>query len=396
MVQRALQISQEDSLMLFGARGTGKSTLLKQLFPPGPNLWIDLLKPSVEARFSRDPEELERIVQAQPKLERVVIDEIQKCPRLLDVVHGLIESTDVKFVMTGSSARKLRKGAANLLAGRAFEYHLHALTQIELMAEFRLEDALHWGTLPRILSLNSDSRKRSFLQTYSLTYVKEEVWAEHLIRQLEPFRRFLEVAAQADGKIVNFSKIALDVGVDGKTVQSYFEILVETHLGFWLEAYHSSIRKQIRLAPKFLFFDIGVSRALSRTLTLPVQEGTSAFGERFEQWVLLECFRLNDYLCCDYRFSYLHTKNGVEIDLIVERPGKRLLLIEIKSTVCVRADHLRHLEAIGHDLPDAEAWCMSRDPVPKKTGNVQVYPWQEGLQKLFPLDNDAPVHAGLS
>lgn len=386
MFHRKLSFSDRDSILLFGARGTGKSTLLKTIFPAGKALWVDLLKPEVEARFQRNPEELEKIAAGLLSTQShgvIVIDEIQKCPQLLNVVHALIESTPLRFVMTGSSARKLRHGSANLLAGRAFVHRLHPLTHLELGEDFDLNYNLNWGSLPKVLSLDSDSRRRQFLNSYALAYLKEEVWAEHLVRKLEPFRRYLEIAAQSDGLIINFSKIAKEVGVDTKTIQTYFDILVETHLGFWLEAFHTSVRKQVRLAPKFYLFDIGVSRALGRNLTVPVIESTSSYGERFEQFVVLECLRLNDYFERDYRFSYFQSKDGLEIDLIVERPGRPLLLVEIKSTACVRPDHLRSLARLGEDLTPSELWCLSRDPLAKTIGDILVLPWREGLNRLF-------------
>lgn len=383
MFRRLLNISIEDHCILFGARGVGKSTYIEGKFSDKNTLWINLLRPEVEEKFSLHPEELKNIITIDKTIHRVVIDEIQKCPKLLDSVQDLIEHTNVIFFMTGSSARKLKRGAANLLAGRAFYYAMHPLTHVELENEFDLLSALQWGTLPKISQLDSDFRKRKFLQSYALMYLKEEIWGEHLIRKLEPFRRFLELAAQMDGKIINLANIARDVGVDANTIKTYFDILAETHLGFWLEAHQTSVRKQIVLSPKFYFFDCGVSRALSRQTNIPLQSGTSAYGDRFEQFIILEIMRLNDYFTKDFKFSYLLTKAGVEIDLIIERPGQKTLLIEIKSATFIREDHLSSFAELTQDFKNTEAICLSQESKSKKINDIFVFPWKEGLKKIF-------------
>ena len=195
--------------------------------------------------------------------EWVIIDEVQKIPELLDVVHRLIEDKKIKFGLTGSSARKLKHGGANLLAGRAFVYNLFPFTSFELGDSFSLEDALMWGTLPQIYALQDANDRIQYLKSYANTYIQEEVWEAHLIKDLVPYRRFLQVAAQTNGTGINYSNISEDARVDPKTVQRYFQILEETLLGFFLEPFHRSLRKRQRANPKFYFFDIGVQRALS-------------------------------------------------------------------------------------------------------------------------------------
>ena len=322
------------------------------------------------------PHHLEAMI-AGSSASHIIIDEIQKIPKLLDEVHRLIEKSENKnrFILTGSSAKKLKSGGANLLAGRAFLRNLFPLTQRELGDAFVLEDALRWGSLPRIFSLESQDSKRDYLDSYAQLYLKEEVWAEQLIRNLPPFRRFLEVAAVNFGKILNASNIAADVGVDPKTVQSYYSILEETLLGFHLDAYHSSVRKRLRQAPKFYFFDNGVSRALARMQSVPPKEGTAYYADLFEQFVINEIFRTNDYEKRDYRFSYLQSASGVEIDLVIERPGKPLALVEIKSTTQVRNNHLSGLENFADSFPDAELFILSRDHNPKRFGRIDALPW---------------------
>ncbi len=202
MFSRLRKFSHKHSFFLFGPRGTDKSTLLKKRFNPDKCLWIDLLDSEVEDRFLRHPSDIHAIVKALPKeTPYVLVDEIQKVPKLLDEVHRLVEETDKIFILTGSSARKLKHGGANLLAGRAFVYHLFTLSCFELKEQFDLEKALHWGTLPKIFGLDGDLEKSEFLRSYADTYLKEEIWNEQVVRKLQPFRRFLEVAAQCNGKI---------------------------------------------------------------------------------------------------------------------------------------------------------------------------------------------------
>ncbi|MDE2893179.1 MAG: AAA family ATPase, partial [Chloroflexota bacterium] len=211
MFRRLLQVSRGNSFFLFGARGTGKTTYIGQAFDPGASWYVDLLDPEVEDRFRRRPGLLESEVRALPaSVEWILVDEVQRAPRLLDVVHRLIESTGKRFVLTGSSARKLRRGASNLLAGRAFVYNLYPLAVPELNDAFALDDALHWGTLPRIYSLAGTEEKNAYLRAYALTYLREEIVAEQIVRRLDPFREFLEVAAQSNGTIINYANIARD------------------------------------------------------------------------------------------------------------------------------------------------------------------------------------------
>ncbi len=384
MISRLINLPKDQSFFLFGARGTGKTTLLKALPWLKDCLMINLLKASTENRFARDPDELSSIVNAMPKEQtHIVIDEVQKLPKLLDIVHDLIENTDKKFILTRSSARKLKNGGANLLAGRAFTYHLYPFSFLEIQDKFDLLQTLQYGTLPKIFEFTDNVNKQFFLETYTNVYLKEEIWAEKLIRDLAPFRYFLEVAAQANGKIINFSNISRDVGVSDHTVKEYFSILEDTLLGYTLPAFQHSFRKRLNKKPKFYFFDTGVVRALMGLTEVPLTERTHGFGNAFEHFIISECKRLANYYHRNYRFSYLSTKDSAEIDLVVERPGKGILLVEIKSTDHVKESHLSTLESIKNDLGDCEAICLSRDPHPKKMGNITVFPWQDGIKKYF-------------
>lgn len=387
MFQRLLNLSKSQHFFLFGARGTGKSTLLKTALKPESTLFLDLLSIKLENQLSRNPDALKEIVHALPsEITTVVIDEVQKVPRLLDVVHALIEEKQKRFVLTGSSARKLKHGSANLLAGRAFVYHLFPLSVFELGERFDLFEALRFGLLPKLFELNSEEDKIEFLSAYAHTYLKEEVFSEQLVKLLDPFRKFLEVAAHVNGKIINISKIARDVGVDDKTATSYFSILEDTLIGFMLEPFQNSFRKRLSQKPKFYLFDTGVTRALAFQLPVSLVARTQAFGDAFEHFIILECIKLASYSRLGYRFSYIHTKDDAEIDLVVERPGRPLLCIEIKSSDSIDESDLRPLIQLTQDLPGAEPVCLCNESLARKVGNVLVLPWKEGLRRYFLRD----------
>lgn len=382
MVKRILQLSNENSFFLFGARGTGKSTLLSTLPFLKQAHKIDLLKPSVEDAYRLDPELLEKEALALPPGSWVLIDEVQKIPRLLDSVHSLIESHKIKFAMTGSSSRKLKRAGANLMAGRAFTYHLYPFSELELGKKFSLESALRWGSLPQVTNLDSDSNKRKYLDSYVYTYLKEEIQIEQLVRNIDPFRLFLPIAAQMNGEIINYSNISKDTGVSYKTVETYFQILQETLLGFLLLPYSKSVRKVQKQSPKFYFIDQGIKRALEKKLSLPVSPGTSEYGNAFESWFISECQMRNDYLQKDYQFSYLRTKDDVEIDLVIQKPNGQEVLVEIKSTDKILDKHLRSLKGFENDFPKAELICVANIKQEQKVGRIRILPWQKAFRVL--------------
>lgn len=385
MVRRLENLSKNDNLFLFGARGTGKSTLIKALFEGEKHLWIDLLKDQDEEKFGRDPDALSQHLKIA-NYQFVIIDEIQKFPKLLDIVHHEIENNPKApyFILTGSSARKLKRNSANLLGGRALTYHLYPFTYFELANDFDLDQVLKYGSLPLLYSKQNPSKKEEYLKTYVKSYLQEEILIEQLIRQVEPFKDFLEIAAQMNGEIINYSKISKDVGVSDQTVKSFFQILEDTLIGYTLPSFHRSIRKRQRESPKFYFFDLGVVRALSRSIKLPLQPGTSEYGKAFEHFIVLEIYRMCEYLKNDYRLSYLRTKDDAEIDLIIERPGLPDLLLEIKSTHKVQDSDVKTLQHFQKDWDKkSEAVIWSMDPVAKVINSVPSYHWKDGLEKLF-------------
>lgn len=383
MLPRLLNLPNDHSFFLFGARGTGKTSLLERVYPRSQTLWIDLLNPKEERRFSDNPTLLsERISAASPRPSWVVIDEVQKVSALLDVVHQEIESRGVLFALTGSSARKLRRGAANLLAGRAFVFSLHPITAIEAGDAFSLDEALRWGTLPKIATLVSSTSKELFLDAYVHTYLREEITAEQLVRNIHPFRRFLEIASQSSGTIINFSAIARDIQVDVKTVQNYFSILEDTLIGSFLPAFNRSVRKQQLQSPKFYLFDCGVKRAIDETLSLTSLSGQER-GPLFEHFIVNEVRRLNDYYRTKYALSYLATAGGLEIDLVLTRARHEPIFIEIRSGEVITREHLSHLRSLRADYPSSRYLCLCREPHPRVVDGIEVLPWREGLRRLF-------------
>lgn len=369
---------------MFGARGVGKSSLIQQHFKNEKNiLLIDLLRSEWEDELQKKPDYLiEAIAQQKKRPDWVIIDEVQKIPKLLDVVHHLIEEKKIKFALTGSSARKLKRGSANLLAGRAFSFELFPLTHPELKNNFDLDRYLSYGGLPALTDFTADTDIHNYLKTYISTYLKEEIQAEQLVRNLKPFRLFLDVAAQMNAKILNFSKIGHDIDADTKSVQNYFEILKDTHVGILLNAYDTSLRKRQRKNPKFYYFDTGVARSLNRRLNVPLKKGTYEYGDLFEQFLILEMHRLNSYYSMDYQFSYLQTNNNLEIDVVIERPGLPTAFVEIKSSEKITEESTNSLLSLKKDYPKNQYFCLSNDPKNRTENGIEILHWKKGLLEL--------------
>ena len=386
MVKRLVKLSKTRSFFLFGPRSTGKTTLLKSTYSSSDNLWVDLLNTKTEHLLRRNPENLESLINTSPNRDFVIIDEIQKNPDLLNVVHRLMTEKKQRFILTGSSARKLKRGAANLLAGRASSYSCHPLTSLELKEDFDLFSTLRFGSLPELYSLD-DEDKKDFLRAYVDTYFKEEIVAEQLIRNLAPFKNFLEIAAQSNTKIINVNKIANEIDVDHTTARNYFSILEDTLVGYLLPAYHTSLRRRQRLKPKFYYFDLGVQRALTHRLEVPLTEGNYEFGAAFEHFLILEIKRLSDYFRPDWQLSYYQTADNSEVDLLIERPGEKTVLLEIKSTQQISSIDQQKLigfKKIATDFPNSDSYIVSRDSTSQlQEDSIQYIYWENLLQKLF-------------
>ncbi len=390
LIKRTTVLSKSHSFFLFGARGTGKSMLLQTLFSPNEALTIDLLDPETANQLSAHPSDLvARLNSVRGKLGWIIIDEIQKVPVLLDIVHQELTKKDFKFALTGSSARKLKRGGANLLAGRAFVFHLHPFTAYELINIFDLNSALKWGTLPELFSINNDQDKVRFLKAYTYTYLQEEIIAEQIVRNLPPFRRFLEIVGRHTGEIVNYTNIARDVGSDAKTIQRYYEILEDTLLGFYLPAYEISLRRQQKRAKKFYFFDMGVARTLAGVVDAPLLEKTFEYGQLFENFVVNEIYRNLQYRERQFKLSYLKTTDQQEIDIIVETTNKQgvptTLLCEIKATKNIHESHARNLVAFAKDFKNPQLLVISNDPVKRLfelAHDVHVLPWKDAVDYI--------------
>jgi len=377
-----------NSFFLFGPRGTGKTSFIQQNFSQENAFWFNFLDDELYQRLSRHPHLFEQmILQNSGEKKWVVCDEIQRIPGLLNYVHKLIEEKKIKFALTGSSARKLKRGGANLLAGRAFLNHMHPLSASELGEDFRLDDVFRWGSLPTLYSLQSDQEKREYLRAYVSTYLRQEIKEEQIVRQIDPFLRFLEVAAQQNAKILNASKIGRDSLCDSKAVLRYFEILQDTLMGFYLEPFHTSVRKIQSAKAKFYFFDLGVKRALEGSLDTLVTPGTYAFGEAFEHFIILECVRLRDYARSDDRFYYLRTKDDVEIDLLIQRSPRELWAVEIKSSDRVDPVDISKREKLVKDLKVKRFIVVSRETRARREGSADILPWAQFLDELYPRDS---------
>jgi len=384
MIPRLCNLSKSNSFFLFGPRGTGKTTLIRNQFPNENAVYVNLLDNALMDQLLLDSTRfIDLIDSAENRLKSVIIDEVQKMPQLLNIAHTQIQERKRQFILTGSSSRKLKQAGANLLAGRAWLYHLYPLNTAEMKDDFDLKKALEFGGLPEAFLSNRDDA-REYLNSYVATYLQKEIQQEQWVKNLAPFRKFLAISAQMNGKIVNKAAIAKQVGVDPTTVTNYFEILEDTLLGFMLPAFSRSVRKAQRQLPKFYFIDTGIKRGLDRTLSVELLPQTFAWGDAFEHWVILEFIKGCQYRRLDWSFSYIRTKDDVEIDLVVERPGDRDLFVEIKSKSLVDASDAKALETLGADTdPKAERWLLSCDPLQRTFGKTTAMHWQDGIQRLF-------------
>ncbi|MEZ4754795.1 MAG: AAA family ATPase [Bdellovibrionota bacterium] len=391
MYQRQCNILKDMSFLLLGARGTGKTWLLEEHFKSSSLLWINLLENKEFFKYHKNPDLLRQEIASAIKNTKqnwVIIDEVQRVPQLLNEVHSLIEdrelaSKNIKFGLSGSSARKLKRGGANLLAGRALLNNLFPLTSIELGKDFDLNTALTWGMLPGVINQKNPLVKTELLETYIAVYLREEIREEQLVRNLDPFSRFLDVAAQSSGKIINYAKIGRDCNVDSRAVARYFQILEETLLGIFLAPYHRSVRKQQGKSPKFYFFDIGVIRTLEGNLSNTIIESSYGYGRLFEHFFIWEIIKLNEYTRSRHKLSYLITKDNVEVDLIIERKTLPPILIEIKSGKDPKINDARHLLAMKPEFPKAEIWVVSRIEREREESGVRFLNWQTALKNLF-------------
>ncbi len=333
MISRLLCTAPGKSCFLFGPRQTGKSVHVLGMLRED-DLYVDLLPRENFLAYGKDPgrfrQEVEHRARRTGRSFTCVIDEIQKIPPLLDEVHGLIESRKIVFVMTGSSARKLKRGASNLLAGRAYTYRLFPFVFSELRDSFDLERALRVGLLPPLWDQERDEDPAEFLYSYTETYLKEEIQAEGLVRNVLPFSRFLDIAAACDGQPVNMSNIARECGVSSVTVKQYYQILEDTFLAYRVPGWARSTRKQLLRSPRYYLFDPGVTNALVKNYGGEIDLVTR--GRRFEQLFVHHCVALSSYMRRHLDLHHWRTNHGAEVDLLLCRGSRILAAVEIKSS----------------------------------------------------------------
>jgi len=362
-----------DSIFLWGPRQTGKSTLLKQLFPETP--YYDLLKSDVYSKYRLQPSLFRDECMMLDEGALVIIDEVQKIPALLDEVHWLMSNRNMRFILCGSSARKLKRTGANLLGGRAIRKVLHPLVSGEI-PDFDLDKAVNHGMLPRHY-LAENPQKR--LLAYIGDYIQQEIIAEALVRNLDSFTRFLEVAALSDSEMVNYTKIATECGVSSKTVKEYFSILEETLVGMFVPAYTKAPKRKVQLSPKFYFFDVGVTNHLLRRERL--KRGTAEYGHAFEHLIIQELIAYLDYTESKKRLTFWHTlNNAYEVDAII---GDAEFAIEIKSSPSIVSSHLKGLKAFKEEHPDCRLIVVSLEEKPRLFNGVEVWPATDFLQRLW-------------
>jgi predicted AAA+ superfamily ATPase len=379
MIPRELGVPSR-SFFLFGPRQTGKSTWLANLHLAGA--WtINLLESESYFRYLRSPAQFRREAEEKIKggTQWIILDEVQRLPALLDEVQGLMDSKGARFALSGSSARKLRRGGANLLGGRAVVKHLHPFTARELGTDFDLDEALRWGTLPPLLG-RSDEERRETLRAYVELYLREEIQAEALVRNLGGFSRFLDLAGAYAGEVVNASSWAKEAGLPARTVQSYFEVLEDTLVGFRLQAWTRSPMKRLVSHPKFFLFDNGLGNALAHRLG--GQPDAALRGRLFEQFLVQETRRRLDYAGADHRLYYWRTNNGAEVDLLVETEGALALAVEFKSRPQADGADLTGLRSFHDDNPGVPCMVVCTAPEPFRLGFAEVLPWKLYLERI--------------
>jgi predicted AAA+ superfamily ATPase len=374
MLERIFQISKEldGSIFLFGGRQTGKTTILRQQFPN--TTYFDLLDTNVRRRLHQRPVLLYETLKDKPTGTLVIIDEIPEVPELLNEVHRLIVERQLVFILCGSSARKLKRMGHNTLGGRALPVYLYPLVSAEI-PDFDIDRAVNYGTIPPHYLARNPWR---LLAAYIDVYLKEEIKEEALVRNLDAFQRFLEVAALTDGEIINNNNIAQECGVHATTVSSYFDILEDTLFGYRIPAYTKVMKRRLVQAPRFYYFDVGVTNYLLHRKELI--RGSADYGHAFEHLVVQELVAYMHYRHCEEKLSYWRTYTGVEVDIIV---GDARIAIEIKSTEEVQNRHIKNLKAFAEEHPDSKLMIVSLDVFTRQMGNIECIYVMDFFHRLW-------------
>jgi predicted AAA+ superfamily ATPase len=370
--KQILEGSGNESVFLWGARQTGKSTLIKTLFPDA--LLFDLLLSNDYEKLLNNPAILREMIGANNSIRTVVIDEIQLLPNLLNEIHWLIVNKGIRFIMSGSSTRKILRSGANLLGGRALRYELYPLVSAEI-PDFDLLRALNNGLLPRLYDATNANK---MLSAYIGSYLRDEIAAEAQIRNIPIFGRFLEVASLTNGEMVNYTNIASDTGISVTTAKAYFQILEETLLGRYLPSFQKKPKRRVILAPKFYLFDVGIANFLLNRGK--IEFGTEIFGKAFEHFIYQEIYAHSRYSDINYPIYYWRTASQLEIDFVL---GDHEVAIEVKSTTQANPRYLKGLKAFAEEYNVKHKILVSNDPYPRLVDDIVIYPWKVFLQKLW-------------
>lgn len=368
-----LPLEQSHSIFLFGPRGTGKTSWLKEHMKGA--LYVDLLDFSNYNSLLANPSRLENIIPPHYK-DWVIIDEVQRVPELLNEVHRLIESKKIKFLLTGSSARSLRKRGVNLLAGRALTYHMHTLIYQEIEKEFNLEHVMMYGLLPATIN-HADPKK--YLESYVQTYVREEVMQEGLTRNIGAFSRFLETASFSQGSMLNFSDIARELSLKRSMVSDYFDILEDLLLARRIDVFTHRAKRNMVARQKFYFFDAGVFRVLKSMG--PLDSSHEIDGAVLETLFLQSLYAVNDYFDLNYHVYFWRTSTGTEVDFVIYGP-RGLHAFEIKRSAQLNTKDLKGLQAFGADYPEAKLHFINMGKQREYHNNIEVIPMLQALKEL--------------
>ena len=385
MYKRILDINlpHKQSAFLWGARKTGKSTFLKYNFPQ--SVYYDFLQYDLFIKFSKAPNTLREEILALPQEKMkypIIIDEVQRIPSILNELHWLIENTDANFILCGSSARKLKKSHVNLLGGRAWKYNFYPLIFKEI-TDFSLIKILNSGAIP---SHYLSSNPRKSLKAYIEDYLTQEIQFEGLVRNIPAFAKFLDIMPFSNGEMTNFANIARDCGVDAKTVKEYYQILIDTLLGYYVLPYNKSIRRDIiRSVPKFYLFDVGVANFLAKR-EISCLRGAEA-GKALENYVLQELVAFKNIKEIDMDILYWRTKTGLEVDFILDINRKKLIPIEVKISQNIHSSELKGLKAFinTHDIQTAYLVCLETRArkIIYNEKSIYLLPIEEFLEKLW-------------
>ena len=352
----------DEAMFLFGGRQVGKSTLLKERFPKA--VYIDLLNSELRNRYRQHPEEFRESLLRHAPETLVIVDEIQKVPDLLDEVHWLMVNKGLFFILSGSSARKLKKSGANNLGGRAIPETLFPLVSAEI-PDFDLDRAIQNGMIPRhYMVANARNRLKSYIELY----LKEEIIEEAAVQKVDDFIRFLEVAAISNGEMLNYENVATDCGVSANTVKAYYQILCDTLLGFEVPAYRKVIKRKLSKSSRFYFFDVGIANYLTGRHHLAPK--TPEYGHAFEHLVMQEIVAYFGYKGVEEKLTYWHTYDDIEVNAVI---GDARVAIEIKSADSIQTNHKKGLVEFAKEHPSVKQILVSRDRVSRRSGDIDLY-----------------------